>query len=167
MAKITYDDKVALGELPGIADINKIKDSDMNEIKGVVNTNDDNVGNLSNLNASVKTSIVAAINFLNAFSTNERLIGTDENGNNLYVKTIVSTHSGTSSNKATGITNLSKVRKIISTVNRGDDTEAPWWGSTDGARVFYRKSTNTIEYRTLNSVSNWEFIVDLYYTKTS
>lgn len=38
MGKITYADKVALNEVPSIADINKCKASDMNEIKNVVNT---------------------------------------------------------------------------------------------------------------------------------
>lgn len=36
---ITYDDKVALNENPSIADINKVTDDDMNEIKSVVNNN--------------------------------------------------------------------------------------------------------------------------------
>lgn len=37
MPKITYTDKSALYENSNIADINKVKDSDMNEIKKVVN----------------------------------------------------------------------------------------------------------------------------------
>lgn len=36
---ITYQNKVALNENPNVADINKVKDSDMNEIKSVVNNN--------------------------------------------------------------------------------------------------------------------------------
>lgn len=39
MAQITYDTKVALNENPNVADINKVTDDDMNEIKQVVNTN--------------------------------------------------------------------------------------------------------------------------------
>jgi hypothetical protein len=41
MSKITYDDKVALNINSNIADINKVNASDMNEIKTVVNNNDD------------------------------------------------------------------------------------------------------------------------------
>lgn len=41
MSKITYSNKVALNENASIADINKIKDADMNEIKTVVNSNYD------------------------------------------------------------------------------------------------------------------------------
>ena len=37
MAKITYEDKVALYENEDIADINKVNASDMNEIKNVIN----------------------------------------------------------------------------------------------------------------------------------
>lgn len=39
MAQITYDTKVALYENSGIADINKVKADDMNEIKNTINTN--------------------------------------------------------------------------------------------------------------------------------
>lgn len=40
MAQITYENKVALNENPEIADINKVKDTDMNQIKNVVNENE-------------------------------------------------------------------------------------------------------------------------------
>ena len=43
MSKITYADKVALNENPNVADVNKIKADDLNEIKNVVNANDDNI----------------------------------------------------------------------------------------------------------------------------
>lgn len=36
---ITYDDKVALNENPSVAEINKVTDNNMNEIKNVVNNN--------------------------------------------------------------------------------------------------------------------------------
>lgn len=41
MALITYQDKVTLNENPGVAAINKVQASDMNEIKSVVNGNAD------------------------------------------------------------------------------------------------------------------------------
>lgn len=62
MAKITYQDKVALNVNSDIADVNKVNASDLNEIKNAVNTNDDNMGLLSNLNTTNKTSIVNSIN---------------------------------------------------------------------------------------------------------
>lgn len=39
MAQITYDDKVALNENPSVADINKVTDDNMNELKDTINTN--------------------------------------------------------------------------------------------------------------------------------
>lgn len=48
MAKITYDDKVTLNPQPSVANTNKTTASDMNEIKQVVNTNDDTVQEIIN-----------------------------------------------------------------------------------------------------------------------
>lgn len=62
MSKITYENKVAINVNSDIEDINKVNASDLNEIKNVVNSNDDNMGLLSNLNTTDKTSIVNAIN---------------------------------------------------------------------------------------------------------
>lgn len=42
--------------------INKVIDEDINEIKQVVNENDDNVGSLDNLNTTDKTNLVNATN---------------------------------------------------------------------------------------------------------
>ena len=56
MGKIGFADKVALNENASIPDINKCKASDMNEIKQVVNENDDKVGDLTDL--STPTSVI-------------------------------------------------------------------------------------------------------------
>lgn len=48
MAKITYTNKVTLNPQPSIADENKVTDDNMNEIKQVVNTNDDTVQGIIN-----------------------------------------------------------------------------------------------------------------------
>ena len=74
MSKITYADKVTLNENPNVADVNKVKADDLNEIKNVVNANDNNVGDLADLKTTDVSSIVNAIN---------ELIG--ELGNN-YIK---------------------------------------------------------------------------------
>ena len=47
MAKITYNDKSFLNQNVSIADENKVNDTDLNEIKNVVNTNDDNYTGLA------------------------------------------------------------------------------------------------------------------------
>ena len=64
MAVITYDNKSTLNPQPSVADANKVTSDDMNEIKSVVNTNYEEVGNITNLNTTDKTSIVNAINSL-------------------------------------------------------------------------------------------------------
>lgn len=46
MAKITFEDKIALDEQAAIADVNKVRASDMNQIKSVVNGLDDAISNL-------------------------------------------------------------------------------------------------------------------------
>lgn len=48
MALITYNDKVALNTNSGIADINKVNASDMNEIKSVVNSIVPNISSQAN-----------------------------------------------------------------------------------------------------------------------
>ena len=71
MSKIGFADKVALNENASIPDINKCKASDMNEIKQVVNENDDNVGNLTNLVTPNKNNIVGAINSIVESGSND------------------------------------------------------------------------------------------------
>ena len=61
MSKITYTDKVTLNENPNVADINKVKASDMNEIKNVVNANDDAINEIlktKNINLTVNMDYV-------------------------------------------------------------------------------------------------------------
>ena len=128
MAKITYENKVALNVNSDIADINKCNATDLNEIKNAVNTNDDNMGLLSNLNTTDKTSIVNAINEVNNkfnYSTEEQVIGKWTNGKPLYRK-IVSGNVPQSDNYptvATGITNLDKVVSISLLLAYGDNRQ--------------------------------------------
>ena len=84
MAKITYENKVALNVNSDIADVNKCNATDLNEIKNVVNTNDDNttnisnaIGNLSNLNTTNKNNLVSAIN---------SVVESGSNANGTYIK---------------------------------------------------------------------------------
>lgn len=82
MGKITYEDKVALIENPDIPDINKVKSDDMNEIKSVVNENDDKF--LTNgLNVSNEVDEDYRVNFLhskNLFDYNHYTINNTSNG---------------------------------------------------------------------------------------
>lgn len=56
MNEITYQNKVALNENPEIADINKVTDDDMNEIKSVVNGNSRTSSNNFGLGTDTWTS---------------------------------------------------------------------------------------------------------------
>lgn len=69
--KITYADKSTLEENPDIPSNQKCRADDLNEIKSVVNSNDDLVGDLSSLNTSAKNSLVEAINETNQKSFRE------------------------------------------------------------------------------------------------
>lgn len=64
MSKITYADKETLYTNADIPANKKVQSSDMNEIKNIVNENDDKVGELNNLNTTDKSSIVSSINWL-------------------------------------------------------------------------------------------------------
>ena len=66
MSEINYDDKVDLQVATNIANINKVTASDMNEIKSVVNTNAEEVGDITSLTTTDKTNVVNAVNELNA-----------------------------------------------------------------------------------------------------
>lgn len=71
MAKITFEDKVALNVNSDIADVNKCNATDLNEIKNVVNANDDIVGDLAQLNTTEKSNLVGAINSVVESGSNE------------------------------------------------------------------------------------------------
>ena len=122
MAKITFEDKVALNVNSDIADINKVNASDLNEIKNVVNENDDNttnnsnaIGTLSSLNTTNKDNLVGAINEVyknNIFSSNETIIGKWIDGKPLYRKTITFTstiNANTTTSIAHNITNVKNI----------------------------------------------------------
>lgn len=57
VSTITYSNKVALNENPSVADINKVKADDMNEIKTVVNNNateiSNNTTNITNITGTI------------------------------------------------------------------------------------------------------------------
>ena len=64
MSKITYADKETLYINADVPANKKTQSSDMNEIKQVVNENDDKVGELNDLNTTDKSSMVSSINWL-------------------------------------------------------------------------------------------------------
>lgn len=64
MSKITYADKETLYINADVPANKKTQSSDMNEIKQVVNENDNKVGELNDLNTTDKSSMVSSINWL-------------------------------------------------------------------------------------------------------
>lgn len=99
MAKITYANKVFLNENADIPDENKVGDSDLNEIKEVVNKNDNNVGDLSSLNTINKNNVVEAINevnkkdFIKVALTSNKSISAAEYTKVAFDSTVVSSDS--------------------------------------------------------------------------
>lgn len=86
ITKITYSNKVNINSNSGVADINKINDSDMNQIKTVVNTNADNLGDVANLVGA--TNVVDALTNMNTYSTsNETMVGVWVDNKPIYRKT--------------------------------------------------------------------------------
>lgn len=116
MAKIQFEDKVALNENASIPDINKCKAIDMNEIKSVVNGNDDLVGDLSTLNTNDKSSIVRSINEVyqnNVYSTDEIVVGKWIDSKPIYRK-VIEINSGLVSGENTiNFSNISNLKEIV------------------------------------------------------
>lgn len=78
MSKITYANKVAINENAEIPDINKVTDNDMNEIKNVVNNNDDE-------SIAINTKLTNAT----TYSTTETVVGTWLDNKPLYRKAYI------------------------------------------------------------------------------
>ena len=82
---ITYDDKVALNENPSVAEINKVTDDNMNEIKSVVNNN----ASETSTNTTNITTNTTKITNLQTYSTSETNTGqTWINNKPIYRKVI-------------------------------------------------------------------------------
>ena len=93
MSKITYANKVAINENAEILDINKVTDSNMNEIKAVVNNNDDEM-------ITINTNLTNAT----TYSTDEIRVGTWM-GKPLYRKVF----TGTLNNSSVVSVNISEL----------------------------------------------------------
>lgn len=189
MAKITYENKVALNVNSDIADVNKCNATDLNEIKEVVNTNDDNtttnsnaIGNLSSLNTTSKSNLVGAVNEVNTndiakgtYSTNEVSIGKWTNNKSIYRKVITfkALPENTIKTIDCNIDNCDNIwienQFVVSDSKYVCMLPMPGYGSTVGSSVTYSWLINT----NLNIYSNggwgndWTFYIILNYTKTT
>lgn len=173
MAKITYDNKVALNEEPSIAAINKVSDDDMNEIKTSVNdlyddvsTNTTDIGinstDISNLNTYVKSTVNATGGDWNTISTD----------NGLYMGSGMSnspTGDTTSPNwwyVAQFSHNTNYIRQLAFSFNRENPTiysrskQGGTWGS------WYAIKTDPTMYinPTNPSTASWTRVCKIYFT---
>ena len=179
MAKITYENKVALNVNSDIADINKVNASDLNEIKNVVNSNDDMVGDLTQLNTTNKSSMVNAINEVNTndirrstYSTDEQVIGKWINGKPLYRKVLnVGTVAEQKSYITHNIANLGKLVNLYGTCNRNDNVQQIMPANYTNWEI-YLYDISSIEISIYFSANQWnkspyDIVVIMEYTKTT
>ena len=144
MSKITYTNKVALNENAEISDINKVTDNDMNEIKNVVNNNDDEL-------ITINTNLTNAT----TYSTTETVVGTWMN-KPLYRKVIRNNVIGTAVNH--GILNIDEITDIKLIVLQQSGLYSP-----QNSDSIYMGDTNYIVYLKTTNVLNYKIIVE--YTK--
>lgn len=182
---ITYGNKNYLNQNADIPATNKVQDTDMNEIKSVVNNNatetsnnTTNIGNLSNLATENKTSIVNSINELK----NAEIYSTEEvktnkiwiNGKPIYRKVITGT-------KSSGWTDISLSNINYDTIYiNGAETYFTYINSSTkfSKNTFYFSPTDFLvaQIQTDNKkinigagtdLSNINYYIVLEYTKTT
>lgn len=153
MSKITYANKVAINENPEIPDINKVTDNDMNEIKTVVNNNDDEL-------ITINTNLTNAT----TYSTTETVVGTWM-GKPLYRKVLdvgSKTFSSGDNYIEHGIYNFERAINLKYTMFFGNSNYVLW----DKLLTLQATSTNIIASTTgSNSFTQVYFILE--YTKTT
>ena len=150
--QITYDDKVTLNENTSIADINKVKASDMNMIKQVVNANQEDVGNIADLKTTDVSSIVNAINeTVDKARANKTFFLTSNYTINSNAVTPIN------ESKISLKTNGGKILAIISAPVHGAGAGSPRMGiSVDGVL-----KSNFILAATQNVINSYSTIFDL------
>ena len=181
MAKIQYEDKEQLNVNETIPAKNKCMANDMNEIKNIVNGNDDLVGDLSTLATTEKSSVVGAINelegniILNKYDYTETIIGKWGSRNrNVYRKIV---DFGTLPNATTKTVASGLVHSDVTFINaycvaRATNSTAIPLSSfryiQNTGIEFYLTASNTIEINTQIDRSDFtEAYVVLEYLKNN
>lgn len=187
MAKITYTDKVALNINQDVADINKCNASDLNEIKNVVNNNDDNfnilntnVGDITQLQTTNKNSIVNAINEVNTndttkgtYSTNETVVGTWIDNKPIYRKVLqVGALNGTNIKKVNTPENIYFMLPYQGMLIDSNGNEFPInynniYNLNEDIGSFYYKQENCINIKQLSEFGIVDGYIIIEYTKTT
>lgn len=158
MSKITYANKIAINENPEIPDINKVTDSDMNEIKAVVNNNDDDM-------TTISTNLTNAT----TYSTDEIRIGTWIDGKPIYRKVIarnITATNGTNiSLSSLNIDELLKVKSINKKVSNNFTYYDNFFDSSE-EKITLHYRNDIIEFWTADG-TNYTSTVWIEYTKTT
>ena len=174
MAKIAYANKVALNPQPSVADKNKVKASDMNEIKSVVNTNYGEAGDITNLKTTDKSSIVNAINELKnaeTYSTSE--IKTNKvwiDGKPIYNKVITGTLPTTNYSTFITVANLDTPisENILITMADSSKLRLPFVNLINNKYCdYYIMGNNYNVHFSVDEYKNRPFVAIVEYTKTT
>ena len=139
MAQITYADKSTMNENSSIPATNKCQASDMNEIKSVVNGNYNEVGNITNLTTTDKTSVVNAINetsgLLNGLVYTETV--------NLATNLSVNPNSNTATANYTLTPRANYTPILVTTNNMWNGAISLWYCSLSGNTISWRVRNNS------------------------
>ena len=154
--KLTYANKVAINENAEISDINKVTDNDMNEIKTVVNNNDDE---LITTNANITN--------ITTYSTDEIVVGTWL-GKPLYRKIINMTLPGSAVSSWTIVTgsptDISVLVKVYGSAS--NNAPLPFYESTSYYIIFSCVGESRLKYK-MAGYTNTNIRMAIEYTKTS
>lgn len=167
MAQITYTDKQFVNQNASVPAINKVQDTDMNEIKSVVNGIDSTVQVMTNANV---------------YSTTEKNTGkTWVNGKTIYRKVLTGTTTTTDTavNIAHGISNYEYImidnKSFVKSTGGGNvfifPINCPPNTSTDynrrPVRAYVTNSNISLYIGAYNGYSSYEYAIILEYTKSS
>lgn len=156
--KLTYANKVAINENAEIPDINKITDSDMNEIKAVVNNNDDEL-------ITINTKLTNAT----TYSTTETVVGTWMN-KPLYRKVYIENNPTTGAWAYVDTDNNYEIKTYKGFYQRTNNRlDALSTGREDATPLICTIRNNQIEYKIDSTYASGKisayFILE--YTKTT
>lgn len=157
---ITYGDKSYLNELPDIPATNKVQDTDMNEIKSVVNNNANELNDVINGNTYSTSEVL----------TNKIWI----DGKPIYRKVVSCGNlpNASSITVAHGITNLQTYISVIGVAQRSTDNDllpipyVTFNTNNSGGIVIYCDNTS-VHITTTTNRSAYVGYVTLEYTKSS
>lgn len=146
----------------------------MNEIKSVVNTNDTNLGDVTDLMGA--SNVVEALNNMNTFSkTSEKIVGVWVDGKPIYRKTfyVASLPNNNYTTIAHNIANIDELVNIYGTMRSSNYTTVAFnmvgqvalYG--EGSILIVRADRTNITIGTTKDWSNNVAFITLEYTKTT